>query len=1361
MLEKVAKTLKSKSSKRDTRVYRGAAKGHFQYMAPARRYHDISSMINDFSRTHHRFFSLDKYERATQLGFEDSFYNFTWPDFEKVFAETGAIRATGYGLLPLEFWFDHVPENNLYTVNRSGGRTYIQFKGYTNGYNHPTEAWEKTLSTLGYHCPRFNLSVEIVSRVGPFAIFCINRSNGAEIINRTIAMPENYQYVRIMDVIGSFDRHRGRFGEPRYISINLNEFFEALNYTLSLAEKSLVLQNVCVFIRRRMGGASLITQELLAPWHLPKRHLYKMAVVVFLQAKLIMETEEKAVAALDTSDFLNKVSRFMGHVCDAMLFPILLVNDLFLYIKQTGLMQNLVHYPDQEIFQKKVLQRAKRGKMVFDLDMDYDDEEEMPDCPICADLHGRLGEQLMTCEGEPYEHTFTLTDSQVKEVISDLEDCDKDTEQLATLKTRVKPNVPATGFSHKCRVEYIEGGPGAGKSFLLRQLLDQGDLVFAPFKKLHPDYRGLTINDPSGKEIGKYDLAFATNHRLLEKRGFAVMGGDEFTSFPYQYLAIAAFLNQAEVIYLVGDVKQTRIREGEGEGMYIGNYIPLDKLRKHTLFKNFRNPQDAVAVLNRTFGYNSYAVSDIVHSFYFCDIPSSNDLDPDLSMNFKGISAEVLEMTNNTVRSNQGATKNKVMLTILEEDLELVDKDSLFIVAISRHKETLHFACQNKTVESHIKTRLYGKAGPFSSDAEITSISRPNFTKPKYVSVSGPELDGVLGPKSKIGAMIPDRDTVLDDDEEGSPRSTSDTRVSSEHWRAPSVQPRRFSKISREIPRVQPRRWTHGKNSRECSSNSDELFSFPSSASTMSARDEDKYEALFLCADAKQGFQIGKTLVRPKISDWLIEVDRQTTMEGLEPLFDGSIPGDRVSMPFCIDIPEEVDMGLGEAEEELDASSDSSEEFPMRWDGHDDDDDQPDAGSQGLSLVPQTTDEVLEICGAVDRSKNTQEFEDYVTNFMLHPRFDFLISKPLDLVLPEENCREHPVHDAYLGAVEEMPNLALAAELSRYNERTSNLIKPDFSTGVIDVDIVCPLNQRRNLVKHEVTKLTASHGHGLVYMKDDKWQELQCLQSRYFGSFKRLQFSLKGKMVAEEMVDLFHRECISLHNQELRELEIFEIIEGFFRSCNEKHYQAQFTGQSNFDGRVIRFSMKDIFKPCKRTVSIMKSGQGISAWSKDANAMFGACIRLLSRHFRSVLKPGVVFNNGLSELELAQRVNSALSKIPKCRRVGITDGVQSDSEQNEFTQYKEKYHRRKLGYSHSFIELFYSLRHDYILQSSCARGNGGWKKTSGAPDTLLGNSELAMIDNNYLYRGDGPFCLLGQGDDGAKIQCNLRMNTKP
>ncbi|KAK9752434.1 Viral (Superfamily 1) RNA helicase [Popillia japonica] len=280
--------------------------------------------------------------------------------------------------------------------------------------------------------------------------------------------------------------------------------------------------------------------------------------------------------------------------------------------------------------------RYKRTNIDTRLYCDHKNEEEIPTCPLCYSVGPLLGEQRMICQYNPdTEYAFSLTQDQIDGLSTSLINNDNDAVGLKKVKERAQQNMPKHAFSRTCRVHMIQAGPGCGKSFLIRKMATESDLVLAPFTKLMPDYKHVL-----GEDGVERDLLFKTTHRTMETRGCSRIFVDEFTSMPYEYLACIVELNGAKNVYLVGDVKQTKVREPD-EGMYIGNYIDLDSLNTHTLVKNFRNPQDIVAILNKTYAYQMVAVSKILKSV---KVVKPNDFSlktKTLQMAFSGQSAQI------------------------------------------------------------------------------------------------------------------------------------------------------------------------------------------------------------------------------------------------------------------------------------------------------------------------------------------------------------------------------------------------------------------------------------------------------------------------------------------------------------------------------------------------------------------------------------------------------------------------------------------------------------------------------------------------------------------------------------------------
>lgn len=59
-----------------------------------------------------------------------------------------------------------------------------------------------------------------------------------------------------------------------YFSVVEDEFYDVLNYMLSIDPKSQTFATVMTYVRRRMGGVSLVTKELVQKWTSSKHSLH-------------------------------------------------------------------------------------------------------------------------------------------------------------------------------------------------------------------------------------------------------------------------------------------------------------------------------------------------------------------------------------------------------------------------------------------------------------------------------------------------------------------------------------------------------------------------------------------------------------------------------------------------------------------------------------------------------------------------------------------------------------------------------------------------------------------------------------------------------------------------------------------------------------------------------------------------------------------------------------------------------------------------------------------------------------------------------------------------------------------------------
>nr|AMQ23297.1 RNA-dependent RNA polymerase [Mangifera indica latent virus] len=316
------------------------------------------------------------------------------------------------------------------------------------------------------------------------------------------------------------------------------------------------------------------------------------------------------------------------------------------------------------------------------------------ECEICMCTHGALGAQILDC-GYKKDSTFTFHMSQ-QELDNFRNELLRSSTELGNKYANVIENahkiVPKMEFSWTGRVEYIKGGPGTGKSYLIRTLADAlRDLVVAPFIKLRSDYQ----NQPTA--LGEVSWNFQTPHKALEYAGKLFIYVDEFTAYEWRLLTCLLYRCGTETVYLVGDVQQTGILESQGEGISILSKLDMSAVSQHTLLVNFRNPVVDCRFLNSLYDVYMIPRSKCRSGIKFRKITDFAELAKDSNYRVIHFSTEtgrcLLDSYNEdgktTVRANQGSTYDHVLLPVTNFDENLVRIDELVLVALSRHRLSL------------------------------------------------------------------------------------------------------------------------------------------------------------------------------------------------------------------------------------------------------------------------------------------------------------------------------------------------------------------------------------------------------------------------------------------------------------------------------------------------------------------------------------------------------------------------------------------------------------------------------------------------------------------------------------------------
>lgn len=702
-LEKIGTRLKTKASKGDKRLFYDQAKDIDALKPVVKRYLEHQKIFDDYVK----LMALPPLIHTT-LGkceiilSEDTIYNYDSDGICKLLHDTGASAIYGYCMLPLELLFPDMPKHSIYSYSVMGDSSVLTFNnGHCNGYIHKTKNWSTLLRTPAYEGKQVSYAVEITSRLGPMVTFKILRCSGnPEEFVRRVELQPHEMFVRLLDVTKSYNQKTGDFDKLVYFSVIEGEFHQVVNYLSSLDAKSVSLQNCINFVRRRMGGVSLSNNETLAPWDLPKGDVYKFCLIVTM---FVMRIHHEASLIMDsfTKYSESQLTKFFKSVKRYAMMPLSII---FALVEREGLSEKMVEYPEGFVMQHIAvgnrnivydwLKSPSESNHPHTLDakgFSEDDDANPCLCQVCADYYPNKGKQLLECHSNSEEVEISMTDEEISKFRATLADNDLDPPGIKAVKERALKVTPRSGFSHMVKVEYIFGGPGCGKSHFIVNSADQHDLVMAPFNKLAPDY-----TDAEGKNGEKLNLLFKTTHRALETTGRKRIFLDEFTSMPYEFLAVAVHNNAAETVFLVGDTKQTKVQEPE-EGTYIGSRIDMSKVSRHELKVNFRNPKLTVCLLNKLYDYSMIPFSKDVESYP--EIVNTEFQRGDkvaLSMGFSHASSEINTSSRNcTVRSNQGQTFPDVILYANTLDGGAIKSEELQIVGLSRHTNSLTIVSDN------------------------------------------------------------------------------------------------------------------------------------------------------------------------------------------------------------------------------------------------------------------------------------------------------------------------------------------------------------------------------------------------------------------------------------------------------------------------------------------------------------------------------------------------------------------------------------------------------------------------------------------------------------------------------------------
>uniref|UniRef100_A0AAU7PEV3 RNA-dependent RNA polymerase n=1 Tax=Rhizoctonia solani beny-like virus 2 TaxID=2818417 RepID=A0AAU7PEV3_9VIRU len=1426
MLSALSAKLKSKTNKKKEHSVNKATENK---MLVFRSLSEIAKALADLQGWGNRFFSsLDQLPQSYErLVFEDV-YELGPKEYMEVFRKTGANGAVGYGFYPDELVFpDCAPSKHYaYHYNPITGKSSVAYRyGVSNGYEHDHAKWASFLLNPVMRLPEFKLVFEITSRIGPYLTYSITKMplDSPDYVVRRFELREKKQFVRVLDVKSSVNAVGG-LKKLNTFAVLREEWDHMVNFALSLDPKSLTFANIVSQVRRVAGGVSLVNKELTCPWELPKHRYADFALAVVIYARRIARDTAYIESIADAPE--KEAWRLFLTCCSA---PFTAISAVVRTALSSNIADHIVQYPDNFVETRKYAPVAAIKRMsdpIYRAIVSPDGEKGSVYCDVCADVDGKLGDQLIQCKNTSYsgERSLVFEKEERDKVINELmdENCNPN---LLKVKLRAREYVPKEDSHHTCQFHYIEGGPGSGKSYLIRLLAqDAGSVVYVPFGKLVPDYH--EFKDPISGQTRK--LPVATIHKaLIDLPVCDTLFVDEFTAMDWRYIKMLAIKLAPKRVYLVGDVRQTRIQEPQ-EGLYVGNHADIETMPTHKLIKNFRNPGPIVHLVNRVYdcGMMSASKEDQVPRVvaYEDYRPPSTEVAARMTFSHK-TAEEWLNVTKETaeekytVRSFQGSTYDNVVLYLSENDGKVVEAHGMNLVALTRHKKSLTIVHDGSAVANAWLDRHYllpAEDGQVSGWQQLMETSvLPSFTE---ADLRGPyedtaEDDVVKSLYAQVEEVLPQPDGRRLYICLSKPQILVGLLL---FWKIFGIEEHVLSNIL----------VTMTAGSMLGVSLYDAFVDYPVFGAVLYCYRLFKWfvkyiyltpTAIYLAFRAP-GSVTSKVVAEAATHEygqaplllWLEAVLCPAWLRSQAVEYVLSLP---VEYPkaFATKL-HMVEMVPGfEWARSVATVINHFAELPSM----------PSKVLRSLFLVGPC----LALSAAcLYRTRNaTPIFALYLVgpNSSLHAATSFLsalhipdvrLSCTIDFVwsfeyvVPEgyftsivstidfgllyvetagryfskslykfRRYRDFPSlekdlekgkyvtpRDAYLGIVEGLPAFTAEDISLGLNTLGSALLPSNWRSGTLNVEaMVSPFTKRGHPVKLAARGFAFARGIGHTFLVKSVTSLVNVCGSRYLNpkakapnAFGPDAIALASAMVQEFFTEHMSREQFPFDDDVFARTELEADL-----AAKEKKYEGQLKGIDDPDYRLVRMHLKDIYKPSpKKKFDDEKPGQGISAWSKDAQVTFGTCIRYFNTIFQLGLRPHVVYDNRKSVKEVMEQLNTAMGKVPEGANNGVTDFTMFDSQQDEFTQEIEKQVLYRLGASEEFVAHYYSNRKNYKISAGPLFGKATTEKTSGEPGTLLFNSIVNVVIMNFLLRGEGPVAMAVKGDDGFKRQCKLHLD---
>nr|AQM49930.1 replicase [Agaricus bisporus virus 8] len=1311
-------------------------------------------------------------------------------------------------------------------------RISISWKnGYANGYDERYKTWKQWLKPR-HVFDGFCVDMEVASRHGEMYLLKFYRSTGADNIVSSIDLPANREVVWVADIESAYQMIIG-LQDVEYFPVNKQDWFKLLNWCLDQPPESLNFATVSTTLNRIRGGLSLGSRRLVEEMSIADERVSKVALAALMEAynrhqilEAIQTDESLAFARQCKGDgFLKTLAKFgLGLATGGLSIPALW---LFNWLMSQEKTVEFVRYPKPI----KVNRVFGTGKKFTPATLVEDVEMVLPvstpklvasGCFICdmyqqgyfsrdgVPEHGQFPQP--TSHGDESHH-FEIDADVMTRLLQNIRDAEthhgtsKIVEVIKSLKHWTDHNLG--GVSGSFKLDYLKGGPGTGKSEMIKAIAHKYELdgakvvITVPFNELQKDYMACEVMGVPGRHTFNVKTFWYT-----PQDGTAdVLIVDEISCVDWSLtLLMAKFLGVKRVI-VAGDNQQAGIRPEAGEGTSIFDHVNggMNDVRTHELVYNYRMDEWRTKWCNKVYGYNMICKRTdnlpptIVSNAEYRELQF--EAKTHRNMVFSHIMAEEVygvvssrDGTNLSVRSSQGKTCETATVVVGDRDLEMIRIGGLLNVANTRSKKQVYYVVADRDSEV---ARELARLLWIDSEERIEHIS----TMPR--AVIGEEAETLLDPKQKDMTVelkkCRDRGWLWEDDERIECIVEDDTEsgveqlveLPEDNWVMNQFHTCLVDKPLAEHPEIKPElvkllqtmyldddlMGRKGLIGQLCSY-------IGSGAKALPEHDGKRDLPVKIILDFLSRHSIpvvivdanGSVLYRNEatylIDNPYVYKYNHRHVEIVNPpkvqvRYNDSIllqsPYTRLpNRQMVCDLKKEKDVyiylrGQGEVTQ-------------MELDRYDE-------------FMRNLSPEVM----VVDVTKPTTVRDNRKWTV---PEFaGSSYYKPIPEVdLPAEALEEIAYRAPYRSAFMRDPS-------PKETNDPINKAKLRFGTNAyLHRDLIDPSGayqqQRLNFsdtfsgveedLNLEVNVEGMIHGKTdagfLRTLKRRRWKQLNPGMANHFedhpvenikaarryavSNRRKKQLTAESKAWVDKIVDHAFRDKWK-RDYQLGNEEANYIIHGARQAAKQRNYWKRgLAARKKWSGHTLIFSGKSQVKPIKNDkLNLSKTGQGLMQSPPDFNHEWIGWSRLVNFVMKDRAKDHFFLDDREPESLFRTRLTEAIRSLPEGASTAILDAKEFDSQQGPVTVYAERKFMEKLGFTVHDIAEFQELRKPAkFICPGQFKGKHAGEKGSGLLDTKSMNTALETIVSDQMFIGKGPKVEAAKGDDYLRVQVGLKVN---